>query len=69
MGPLAAKSRWHALESLFNTGSLGALTDIELLDRFRNDRGVDGQQAFCILVERHGPMVLRLCRKFVRDRP
>src|SRR5438105_1395353 len=40
-------------------------TDDELLDRFvrRQD-----ETAFAAVVERHGPMVLRVCRRVLQDR-
>ncbi len=62
-----AQSKWRSLDALFNAGNLGALTDRELLERFRTDRGASGQEAFRILVERHGPMVLGLCRSLILD--
>lgn len=52
---------WRAL---FNEGSIGALDDRELLDRFLSgsDDGDDrAQAAFGVLVERHGRMVLSVC--------
>ena len=63
----AAKPRWQTLESLFTAGSLGALTDVDLLDRFRNDRGRRRPERLPRLIERHGPMVLGLCRRVVPD--
>ncbi len=41
-----------------------APTDLDLLDRFVRDR--DGE-AFAALVHRHGPMVLSVCRRVLRD--
>src|SRR5437588_6074657 len=38
----------------------GGLTDAHLLQRFVNDRD---EAAFEVLVWRHGPMVLNLCRR------
>ena len=64
-----AQSKWQSLGTLFNAGALGALTDPELLKCFRTDRGAGGQEAFRILVERHGPMVLGLCRSLIPDPP
>jgi RNA polymerase sigma factor (sigma-70 family) len=57
----------RGLITLFNTGSLGTLSDRELLECFRAEPGAAAQDAFRILVERHGPMVLGLCRSLVRD--
>ena len=57
----------RSLESLFNAGALGCLTDGELLECFQTGRHTIGPEAFRILVERHGPMVLGLCRSVVRD--
>ena len=50
------------LRTLFNVGVAGDLTDGQLLERFATDRGEAAELAFTVLVERHGPMVLRVCR-------
>jgi RNA polymerase sigma factor (sigma-70 family) len=63
----AGQKRCHSLNTLFNVGAIGGLADSELLKCFRNDRGTGGQEAFRILVERHGPMVLGLCRSLIPD--
>jgi RNA polymerase sigma factor (sigma-70 family) len=42
----------------------GGLTDAQLLDRFLTKRD---EAAFELLVWRHGPMVLRVCRRILRD--
>ncbi len=55
------------LQTLFSVGACGALTDGQLLDRFATGRGEAGELAFAVLVERHGPMVLRVCRAVLRD--
>jgi RNA polymerase sigma factor (sigma-70 family) len=55
------------LQALFSAGALGALTDGQLLDRFATGRGETGERAFAVLVERHGPMVLRVCRALLCD--
>jgi RNA polymerase sigma factor (sigma-70 family) len=66
-----AKSRpqtpWQTLESLFDVGALGGLSDGELLDCFENSRDTLGHDAFRILVGRHGPMVLAVCRSLLFD--
>jgi RNA polymerase sigma factor (sigma-70 family) len=41
-----------------------AASDAELLKRYRTDRD---EAAFAALVERHGPMVLGICRRLIRD--
>jgi RNA polymerase sigma factor (sigma-70 family) len=41
------------------------LTDAELLERFRKQRD---ETAFSVLVHRHGPMVLGVCRRILGDR-
>jgi RNA polymerase sigma factor (sigma-70 family) len=52
------------LHCLFRVGALGSLTDAQLLER-----AAAGQVelAFTVLIERHGPMVLRVCRSVLRD--
>jgi RNA polymerase sigma factor (sigma-70 family) len=50
------------LETLFHHGVLGSLTDGELLARFVTGDASSAEAAFAILVERHGPMVMRVCR-------
>jgi RNA polymerase sigma factor (sigma-70 family) len=55
------------LRTLFNLGAIGELTDGQLLERFATQDGEAAELAFAALVERHGPMVLRVCRKALRD--
>ncbi len=45
-------------------GPLGALSDGQLLARFAASRD---EAAFSVLVQRHGPMVLAVCRRQLRD--
>ncbi|APW60953.1 RNA polymerase sigma factor [Paludisphaera borealis] len=54
----------QAIERLFNEGSVSGLSEVQLLERFaaRHD-----EAAFAALVERHGPMVLGVCRRFLHD--
>ncbi|MDR3618041.1 MAG: sigma-70 family RNA polymerase sigma factor [Paludisphaera borealis] len=52
---------------LFNIGSVGDLTDGRLLERYTARDGETAEMAFSTLVERHGPMVLRVCRSVLRD--
>ena len=55
------------LRTLFSVGTIRDLTDGQLLERFATDRGEAAEQAFAALVERHGPMVLRVCRGVLVD--
>jgi membrane fusion protein (multidrug efflux system) len=55
------------LRTLFNVGAIGALSDGQLLEQFATVRGEPRELAFVALVERHGPMVLRVCRSVLRD--
>lgn len=52
---------------LFETGSLGDESDGRLLDRFTTARDDEAEVAFSVLVARHGPMVLGVCRRILRD--
>ncbi len=52
---------------LFDAGSLGGWGDGALLDRFLAGRDDAAEAAFASLVERHGPMVLRVCRATLGD--
>ncbi len=52
------------LQGLFRHGSVAGAPDQELLARFADHR--DGL-AFAALVERHGPMVLGVCRRILGD--
>src|SRR6516164_9218675 len=55
------------LRTLFNVGAVRELTDGQLLERFATDRGEVAELAFAVLVERHGPMVMRVCRGVLAD--
>ncbi len=52
---------------LFGAGTCAGLTDGDLVERFRAGRDEGGEQAFEVLVERHGPMVLSVCRGILAD--
>src|SRR5262249_38930205 len=45
---------------------MGGLDDDRLLELFLS-REDDAEAAFSVLVERHGPMVLRICQRVLRD--
>jgi len=57
----------HDLRSLFDLGASGGASDAELLERFAAKDRARGEQAFAALVERHGPMVLGVCRRVLSD--
>jgi RNA polymerase sigma factor (sigma-70 family) len=56
------------IHTLFNVGTIGGLTDGQLLERFTFGEEEAAECAFAALVERHGPMVLRVCQSVVRER-
>ena len=55
------------IQSLYTAGTCSGLTDGQLLERYMAGRGERAEAAFAALVERHGPMVLRICRAVLRD--
>jgi RNA polymerase sigma factor (sigma-70 family) len=55
------------VHALFSVGTYRDLTDGQLLERFATEGGEAGELAFAALVERHGPMVLRVCRGILAD--
>ncbi len=55
------------IETLFHTGTAGGLTDGQLLERFVERRDETAEAAFASLVDRHGAMVLRVCRQVLGD--
>ena len=55
------------IRTLFHVGTATGLTDGQLLERFATRRDEGSGMAFAVLVERHGPMVLRACRGILRD--
>ncbi len=59
-----ARSMLKQLDQVFNHGTVSGLTEGKLLERF-----VDGRDetAFAALVARHGPMVLGVCRRILRN--
>ena len=51
------------IHSLLQTGIVGDLTDGQLLEQFTKLRSESAHAAFKAIVERHGPMVWRVCRR------
>ena len=58
-------SRWLGMP--FGLGSCSGLTDAELIDQFTRSRDEASELAFTVLVERHGPIVLHVCRRVLSD--
>jgi len=56
------------IQTLFDTGTAVGLSDRQLLERFAAGRDASSDAAFEVLVLRHGPMVLRVCRNVLGDR-
>ncbi len=61
---MSASRRIHAL---YSVGTFTGLSDGQLLERFATREGEAAELAFAALVERHGPMVLRVCRRSLGD--
>jgi RNA polymerase sigma factor (sigma-70 family) len=57
--------RW--LDTLNQDGTLARMSDGPLLERFLSRTGASSEVAFEVLVRRHGPMVLSLCRGVLHD--
>ncbi|QEH32168.1 ECF RNA polymerase sigma factor SigE [Aquisphaera giovannonii] len=57
-----ARGFLRQLDGLLADGTAAGLTDGQLLERFSTRGGPAAEQAFAAIVERHGPMVLRVCR-------
>ncbi len=55
------------IQTLFDAGTAGGLSDRQLLERFSSRRDASSDAAFEVLVLRHGPMVLRVCRNMLRN--
>ena len=56
------------IHTLFHVGTSNGLTDAQLLDRFRARSDLDSSEAaFAGLMARHGPMVLGVCRRALRN--
>lgn len=55
------------MQALLGAGTFGGLSDGELLGRFLERRDEVAELAFAVLVERHGSMVLGVCRRIMGD--
>ena len=68
MAKVASSAVLRQVAVLFQIGTTAGLTDGSLLDRFRSGRPDEAEAAFAVLVERHGPMVMQVCRRILGDR-
>ncbi len=55
------------IDQLFRTGTASGLSDEQLLERFATRHDEAAEAAFAALMERHGPMVLSVCRRTLSD--
>ena len=55
------------LRTLYRYGVVGPSSDEQLLERFLSHRDETADEAFAELVQRHGPMVLGVCRRILGD--
>ncbi|MFO0891594.1 MAG: sigma-70 family RNA polymerase sigma factor [Isosphaeraceae bacterium] len=62
-----ARTLQRDLEVIFNAGGATAQGDGALLERFLTERGQPRETAFEAIVQRHGPMVDRVCRRVLGD--
>jgi RNA polymerase sigma factor (sigma-70 family) len=53
------------IRTLHALGAVGGMTDAQLVERFLHSTGSDREDAFTALVQRHGPMILRVCRRML----
>jgi hypothetical protein len=58
----------NQVAALFRVGTLAGLPDGALLDRFRLGPAEESEVAFAAIVDRHGPMVIRVCLRILGDR-
>ncbi len=67
MANVALGSVARQLGSLFEGGLAAGLSDGQLLERFTARGDPADEAAFAAIVERHGPMVLGICRRVLGD--
>ena len=62
----SARTTLRQIRTLYSVGTLGGLSNAQLLELFLTRNGDDAEDAFAALVARHGPMVLGVCRRMLR---
>jgi RNA polymerase sigma factor (sigma-70 family) len=65
---VATSSVLKQVAALYQIGTAAGLTDGSLLERFRSGRPEEVEAAFAVLVERHGRMVMQVCRRILGGR-
>ena len=55
---------WRQVARVFRDGTLTGMSDRQVLERFVEGRD---ESAFEVLLNRHGPMVLNVCRQLLRE--
>ena len=65
MGRRPAYMAMRQIGTLYSLGTVGGLTDLQLLEQFLARSGVDAEDAFAVLIQRHGPMVWAVCRRML----
>ena len=68
MARVATSAVLRQVGALLRIGTAAGLTDGSLLEWFRSGKPDEAEAAFAALVERHGPMVMRACRRILGDR-
>ncbi len=65
MGKVQNGAVLRPLRALLNAGPVSGLSDGQLLERFMGSDGEAAELAFAAIVDRHGPMVRRICRQML----
>ena len=58
---------YRQLNRLLNAGTVGGMTDSQLVEQFVSGDHESASLAFEVIVQRHGPMVLRVFRMVLQD--
>jgi RNA polymerase sigma factor (sigma-70 family) len=67
MGDRRVETALRDIDALFRLGVVSGMSDGQLLERFAAQAGSESELAFEAIVRRHGPMVLGVCRRVLRD--
>jgi RNA polymerase sigma factor (sigma-70 family) len=63
-----AHSLLHHIQTIFDSGVIGELTDRQLVERFAGRDREMAELCFGVLIKRHGPLVLRTCQAILHNR-